>query len=278
MGPKKLTKAGDGEQLTLNQPTTNIESTDSEILRSILAQLATIESKLDASNKRVKEVEVKLTHAEDRIVEIKTDFKSLSDNYLAVCARLEFLEAENLIRKQESLVAKISVNTMKQRGMLQSIRVYNMKVAVKSSREAAVYLYDNLLKPALTNPVTGAHPGPFTAIEYCHLLPASPENREKFPGFNYIIKFNSRFWKFLFFDEKKKMVEAYNAREGIKCKVSHDYTYDNRLCLKVLHAATDEVKKITVRGDRILYKTSEDGDWIHVKNPYGTTPAEMASL
>ena len=84
--------------------------------------------------------------------------------------------------------------------MLQSIRVYNMKVEVKSSREAAVYLYDNLLKPALTNPVTGAHPGPFTAIEYCHLLPASPENREKFPGFNYIIKFNSRFWKFLFFE------------------------------------------------------------------------------
>ena len=267
MGPKKKT---DGDQSTQNQLTIDNENT-SEILRNILAQLVTIESKLDASNKRLDVVEVKLTETQDCL-------KTLSDNYAIVCERLKFLEAENKEREHECLVSKVNINTMRQRGMLQSIRVYNMKVEVKSSREAAVYLYNNLLKPALIDPVNGSDPGPFSIIEYCHILPSSPENKAKFSGFNYILKFTSRFWKFLFFDQKKKMVNDYNARENIKCKVSHDYTYDNRMCLKTLHAAGDEVKKITVRGDRILYKTEDEGDWIKVENPYGRNLTEMSTL
>ena len=273
MGPKKVI-------VTTDQSSAETESINTELLKSIQSKLVNIEAKLDDSVKRVHVVEVQLVEAQDRILEAETSIKTLQDNYKAVCERLLYLEAENKDRKYENLVLKAGMNNVRQRGMLQSVRVYNMKDEVKSSREASSYLYDHLIKQALIDPVTGEHPGAFNCIEYCHLLPPTPDNKDKYSGFNYILRFTTRFWKYLFFDQKKKMVGAYKDREGMTIKVSHDYTYDNRACLKVLHAAVDkgDVARITVRGERLLFKTSVEGNWVTVKNPYAVTPAGMAKL
>ena len=219
-----------------------------------------LETKVAESEERVGVVEGKLVESEEKVSRVVAELEKVNKNYAAILKRVQELEA--------------IANTTQQRFRMQSIRVYNMARDIKNSREAAIYLYDSLFKKVFTDANTGNHPGAFRTIEYCHILPCLPGNEEKYKGHNYIIRFASRFWKQLFFDHKKDVVSSYNRDNDEKIKVAHDYTHQNRICLANLH--NDElVKRVTFRGDRVMFKLEEAGAWKVVTNPFGATAKDM---
>ena len=220
-----------------------------------------IETKLIEANKTIKELEGRVLKADKKVANVVSQLDLVVANYDAIVKRVAFLEAK--------------ANSVEQRFRIQSIRVYNMGKEVKNSREAASYLYDSLFKNVFSDSSSGAHPGALRVMEYCHLLPPMPGKEVKYAGYNYIVKFSSRFWKQLFFDNKKEIVDSFNKANKVKIKVSHDYTYRNRLCLANLHN-DKKVKRVTFRGDRVMFKTEESGPWITVTNPFGATADEMA--
>lgn len=237
----------------------SVSKTESK-LDKLVEHIGVIEEKLCKSEERISEVEEKLVESEVKLMQVVSELDIVKANYEDVVKRLQFLEA--------------NANTVQQRFRIQSIRVYNMGREIKNSREAAQYLYDKLFKEIFSDANTGHHPGPFRVIEYCHLLPPMPGKEKSYAGFNYIVRFSSRFWKQLFFDSKRSTVDAYNSANNEKIKISHDYTHLNRVCLAKLH--NDKlVKRVTFRGDRVMFKMDESGPWITVTNPHGATAADM---
>lgn len=283
MGPPKTTRSKTGNQSDENNEAVQTENSVSvpanfEELAVVLNKIQCsvnkteikldklvehnnlIESKLIDANKHIKALESKLLKADKKVVDVVSKLDSVVANYDALLKRVAFLEAKS--------------NSVEQRFRIQSIRVYNMGREVKNSREAASYLYESLFKNVFSDPSTGAHPGAMRVMEYCHLLPPMPGKEVKYDGFNYIVKFASRFWKQLFFDNKKDVVDSYNKTNKARIKISHDYTHVNRVCLANLHN-DKKVKRVTFRGDRVMFKTEDTGPWVTVTNPFGVSAEEM---
>ena len=119
-------------------------------------------------------------------------------------------------------------------------------------------------------------PGMFSVLEYAHHLPAMPGADVERAGETYVAKFSSRFFKVKYLDAKKTILSKHNSANGTKVTSAQDYTFLNRQVMKLLHK-TDDVKKVSVRGERILYKTDVSEKWKEVINPWGVTLAELAA-
>ena len=247
-----------------------------EIMKQILDRLTNIENKIDVSNKLVKSLENKVRITEDKLSKVEADFAVLSENYKEIVERLNLIERGNKNRDLDDKSAKIAINKIQQRGRICTIRVLNMKEEVKSSREAASLLYEQLFRVTLTDD-NGQHPGAYRVIEYAHLLPPPPGKASKYDGFNYICRFHGRYFKEPIITNKKEILAAYNSANNVKVKISQDFTYTNRQALGFLHKQ-DCVSIITVRGDRLLVKLTADGGdgvWREILDPFSRSVPEM---
>lgn len=274
MAPKRPPKPTESA-VSLDSDTLQLEEDNSKINQLILDRLSSIENKLDISNKLVKTLEGKVKASEEKLSKVEKELEVLTVNFNEISARLAFLEAENKVKSDDGLAAKIAINTIQQRGRLFSIRVMNMKKEVKSSREAASYIYDSLLKPTFTDQ-QGNHPGWLRTVEYCHLLPSN-KDKTKYPGFNYILRFHGRYYKQAIIENKKEIVSTFNTANDANVKISQDFTYVNRQALSCLHKM-DDVDKVTVRGDRLLVKLASEGStalWREIINPFARNLADM---
>ena len=274
MGPKKDDKSSK-KDIVISTPQSfedlvpilqgiqsSVTSTNSQI-STLIKQYEVLEKKFAESEARVTEAEERVVVAEEKLEAVTTKLDTITANYAALQLRIQQLE--------------VNENYIQQRFRLRSIRVYNMGREVKNSREAALYLYDSILRRALTDPVSGNDPGCFRVVEFCHILPPMPGKEKKFPGYNYILQFTTRYFKQSLFDVKKNVVDTFNRANGEKIKVSHDFTYLNRKCLAALHE-DKEVKRVTFRSDKVMYKTEEEGPWKPVVNPFGKNAAEMSQF
>ena len=278
MAPKKSQNVSNDNEII-----SEVISIENSVLQQILDRLTNIESKLDITNNLVNKLEEKVTASENKLKKVESELATLTANYSEIVARLDFLQKENQERiketveaREEGLAAKIALNKVQQRGRICTIRVMNMKDEVKTSREAASYLYNELFKSVFMDK-QGNHPGPFRSIEYAHILPSPPGKAKKFQGYNYIVRFTGRYFKQPVIDGKKELVADYNKNNNLHIKIAQDYTYTNRQALSFLHDQED-VSKITVRGDRLLVKLQADGNeaaWREILNPYARVVANM---
>ena len=229
--------------------------------------LDSIGSKVNLVAKKIEEVEV-------RVIATETKVSLLEENYDLLVKRIEQLENKNL-------KLKIANNDLGQRERLRTVRFHNVKgKPIKGSREAMDLLYNKFLKPALVKSGDYEEIPPVRACaEYSHHLPEMPGKNSdaERDGETYIMRFRDRFMKESFFKTKKDFIDNYNAWTGEKVRVSQDYTHVNRQALYRLHQ-DKTVKRITVRGTRLMFKLEIADPWSEVINPFSSTTAGMTVI
>ena len=264
-----------------NQSKAVLESNDIQSLRILLkeinSRLDSIDNSIKNSTVRITEVEGKVEVVEAKLVVVEGELAAIKANYEALLSKIDFLEAENKDRVSENLVSKCLSNDILQRGRMFTVRFLNVKEEILDADEAAKMLYDRFIAPTFIKDGAAVCPAWDSVIEYCHLLPANPKAKKKYEGHCYILRFCTRFFKLRFFLQKKSVMKDYNDLNKGNVKVQHDYTFVNRECLSRLHDRP-EVKRVTVRGSRLMFKLDEEGPWKLVRNPYAKFVADMTTL
>ena len=247
------------------------------LLKEINSRLDSIDTTIKNSTVRLHEVEDKVVVAEGKLVAVEEELVVIKANYNALLDRIYFLESENKERISENLISKCISNEINQRGRMFTVRFLNVKEEILDADKAAIMLYNRFIVPAFIKDGAAVCPDWDTVVEYCHILPANPKAKKKYEGHCYILRFCTRFFKLRFFLQKKDALKKYNEENKSNVKVQHDYTFVNRECLARLHDRP-EVKRITVRGSRVMFKLDEDAPWKTVRNPYAKMVADMTSL
>ena len=245
-----------------------------QILIEIKLRLSSIEGCLKVNKEKIEAVEAKAEVTSTKLDKVAAELKVVTENYEALLSRISTLESENKERKADILILQINANDTQQRFRLQTVRFLNVKDEIKDADKAAKMLYNKFILPCLDE---GEDPGVYAVVEYAHLLPPNPAAKKKYDGFCYILRFTTRFYKLRFFLQKKKIIDDVCGSDKVKVKIQHDYTWINRQALDRLHKI-DAVKKVTVRGTRLLYKLDEDGAWTEVLNPFAKVLADMANI
>ena len=247
------------------------------MFNSVVERLDIIDNTIRESVASISAVEKKVEVAGDKLEAVEGELATLKANYSALLKRIETLDGKNKSREEDSLLNKISINELYQQRRMFTVHFLNVPEEITDADLAAKLLFDRYILPSFSNLKESEIPNMYNVIEFAHLLPANPDAKTKFPGFKYICKFTTRFYKLRFFLQKKRILDACNEGNAAKVKCTHDYTKQNRVVLDMLHNEA-LVKKVTVRGTRIMYKLDVESSWKVVRNPYAAVIADLDVL